>query len=56
MSRSKITLVGRDQVGGTLAHPVGLKAFGGVLLLAITEGMPQGKVLDACQRIQPALA
>jgi malate dehydrogenase len=56
MSRSKIALVGRDQVGGTLAHLVGSKEFGGVLLLAITEGMPQGKALDACPRTRPGLA
>src|SRR5205807_8931887 len=34
------------QIGGTLAHLVGLKELGDVVLFDIAEGIPQGKALD----------
>jgi malate dehydrogenase len=46
MARKKIALVGAGQIGGTLAHRVGLKELGDVVLFDIAEGVPQGKGLD----------
>ena len=44
--RNKIALVGAGNIGGTLAHLIGLKELGDVVLYDITEGIPQGKALD----------
>jgi len=49
MARSKIALVGSGQIGGTLAHLVGLKELGDVVLFDIVDGVPQGKALDIAQ-------
>ena len=49
MARSKIGLVGGGQIGGTLAHLIGLKELGDVVLFDIVEGLPQGKALDIAQ-------
>jgi malate dehydrogenase len=49
MSRSKIALIGAGQIGGTLAHLVGLKELGDVVLFDIAEGIPQGKALDIAE-------
>jgi malate dehydrogenase len=49
MARNKIALVGAGQIGGTLAHLVGLKELGDVVLFDIAEGIPQGKALDIAQ-------
>ncbi|MEM6621203.1 MAG: malate dehydrogenase [Pseudomonadota bacterium] len=49
MSRSKIALIGAGQIGGTLAHLVGLKEMGDVILFDIVEGVPQGKALDIAE-------
>jgi malate dehydrogenase len=49
MSRKKIALIGGGQIGGTLAHLVGLKELGDVVLFDIVEGLPQGKTLDIAQ-------
>jgi malate dehydrogenase len=49
MARNKIALVGAGQIGGTLAHLVGLKELGDVVLFDIAEGLPQGKALDIAQ-------
>ncbi|TVQ35586.1 MAG: malate dehydrogenase [Geminicoccaceae bacterium] len=46
MARKKIGLVGAGQIGGTLAHLVGLKELGDVVLFDVVEGMPAGKALD----------
>ena len=46
MARNKIALVGAGNIGGTLAHLVGLKELGDVILFDIVEGIPQGKALD----------
>ena len=46
MARNKIALIGAGQIGGTLAHLVGLKELGDVALFDIAEGIPQGKSLD----------
>ena len=49
MSRSKIALIGAGNIGGTLAHLVGLKELGDVVLFDIVNGVPQGKALDLAQ-------
>jgi len=49
MSRNKIALIGGGQIGGTLAHLIGLKELGDVVLFDIVEGLPQGKTLDIAQ-------
>ena len=49
MARSKIALIGAGQIGGTLAHLVGLKELGDVVLFDIAEGIPQGKALDIAE-------
>jgi len=47
--RKKIALVGSGNIGGTLAHLIGLKELGDVILFDIAEGLPQGKSLDIAQ-------
>ena len=49
MARKKIALIGAGQIGGTLAHLIGLKELGDVVLFDIMEGIPQGKSLDIAQ-------
>jgi len=49
MARSKIALIGSGMIGGTLAHLIGLKELGDVVLFDIAEGIPQGKGLDIAQ-------
>src|ERR687895_350524 len=49
MARKKIALIGAGQIGGTLAHLVGLKELGDVVLFDIAEGIPQGKALDIAE-------
>jgi malate dehydrogenase len=47
--RKKISLVGSGNIGGTLAHLIGLKELADVVLFDIAEGVPQGKGLDIAQ-------
>ena len=47
--RKKIALVGAGNIGGTLAHLIGLKELGDVVLIDIADGMPKGKALDLAQ-------
>ena len=49
MARTKIALIGGGMIGGTLAHLIGLKELGDVVLFDIAEGLPQGKSLDIGQ-------
>jgi malate dehydrogenase len=49
MSRKKIALIGSGQIGGTLAHLIGLKELGDIILFDISEGTPQGKALDIAE-------
>ena len=49
MARKKIALIGAGQIGGTLAHLIGLKELGDVVLFDIIEGVPQGKSLDIAE-------
>src|ERR671925_302960 len=49
MARNKIALIGSGMIGGTLAHLIGLKELGDVVLFDIAEGIPQGKGLDIAE-------
>ena len=49
MARSKISLIGAGQIGGTLAHLAALKELGDVVLFDIADGTPQGKALDIAE-------
>ncbi len=49
MARNKIALIGSGQIGGTLAHLVGLKELGDIVMFDIAEGIPQGKSLDIAE-------
>jgi malate dehydrogenase len=49
MARMKITVVGAGNVGGTTAQRLAEKDIYDVVLVDITEGMPQGKALDISQ-------
>ncbi len=49
MARKKIALIGAGMIGGTLAHLIGLKELGDVVVFDILEGMPQGKSLDIAE-------
>ena len=46
MARNKIALIGAGSIGGTLAHLIGLKELGDVVLFDVFGGMAQGKALD----------
>lgn len=49
MTRPKIALIGSGNIGGTLAHLIGFKHLGDVLLLDVAQGVPEGKALDIAQ-------
>jgi malate dehydrogenase len=46
IKRNKIALVGAGNIGGTLAHLIGLKDLGDVVLLDLNSGTAKGKSLD----------
>ena len=47
---TKITLIGAGQIGGTLAHLIGLKKLAGeVVLFDVASGIAKGKALDIAQ-------
>ena len=46
----KITLIGAGQIGGTLAHLIGLKKLAGeVIIFDVVSGIAKGKALDIAQ-------
>jgi len=47
--RKKIALIGAGNIGGTLAHLIGFKELGDIVLVDIADGIPQGKALDLVQ-------
>src|SRR5271154_4075516 len=49
MARNKIALSGAGNIGGTLAHLVGLKELGDVTLFDVFGGVAAGKALDIMQ-------
>ena len=49
MKKSKISLIGAGQIGGTLAHLIAMKELGDVVLFDVAEGIAKGKALDLSQ-------
>jgi malate dehydrogenase len=49
MARNKIALIGAGNIGGTLAHLIGLKELGDVVLFDVFGGVAAGKALDITQ-------
>jgi malate dehydrogenase len=49
MARNKIALIGAGNIGGTLAHLVGLKELGDVVMFDVFGGVAAGKALDLMQ-------
>ena len=49
MARPKIALIGAGNIGGTLAHLIGLKELGDVVLFDVFAGVAAGKALDIMQ-------
>jgi malate dehydrogenase len=49
MARNKIALIGAGNIGGTLAHLIGLKELGDVVLFDVFGGVAAGKALDIMQ-------
>ncbi len=49
MTRKKIALIGAGNIGGTLAHLIGLKELGDVVLFDVFGGVAAGKALDIMQ-------
>ena len=49
MARNKIALIGAGNIGGTLAHMIGLKEMGDVALFDVFGGVAAGKALDLMQ-------
>ena len=49
MARNKIALIGAGNIGGTLAHLIGLKELGDVVLFDVFGGVAAGKALDLMQ-------
>ena len=49
MARNKIALIGAGNIGGTLAHLIGLKQLGDVVLFDVFGGVAAGKALDIMQ-------
>ena len=49
MARHKIALVGAGNIGGTLAHLIGLKELGDVAFVDVFGGVAAGKALDIMQ-------
>jgi len=47
--KKKISLIGAGQIGGTLAHLIGLKELGDVVLFDVVSGIAKGKALDIAQ-------
>ena len=49
MARKKIALIGAGNIGGTLAHLIGLKELGDVVMFDVFGGVAAGKALDIMQ-------
>ena len=47
--KKKISLIGAGQIGGTLAHLIGLKELGDIFLFDVALGIAKGKALDIAQ-------
>jgi malate dehydrogenase len=49
VAKSKVTVVGAGNVGGTTAQRLAERNYADVVLIDIVEGLPQGKALDILQ-------
>ncbi len=49
MARARIALIGAGQIGGTLAHLIGIEELGDVVLFDVVAGVPEGKALDIAE-------
>ncbi|MGL9731747.1 MAG: malate dehydrogenase [Wolbachia sp.] len=49
LQRKKISLIGAGNIGGTLTHMIALRELGDLVLLDISDGIPQGKALDIAE-------
>ena len=49
MARNKIALIGAGNISGTLAHLIGLKELGDVVMFDVFPGVAAGKALDIMQ-------
>ena len=49
--RRKIALIGAGNIGGAIAYLLAIKQLGDVVLVDISEGIPQGKALDINQAV-----
>ncbi|MHA1157556.1 MAG: malate dehydrogenase [Alphaproteobacteria bacterium] len=49
MARARIALIGAGQIGGTLAHLIGMKELGDVVMFDVVQGVSEGKALDIAQ-------
>ncbi|MGL9761158.1 MAG: malate dehydrogenase [Wolbachia sp.] len=49
VQRKKISLIGAGNIGGTLTHMIALRELGDLVLLDISDGIPQGKALDIAE-------
>src|SRR3712207_6940928 len=49
MVKTKVTVVGAGNVGGTTAQRLAERNYADVVLVDIVEGLPQGKALDILQ-------
>ena len=47
--KTKISLIGAGQIGGTLAHLIAIKELGDIVLFDVFEGIAKGKALDIAQ-------
>ena len=47
--KKKISLIGAGQIGGTLAHLIGLKELADIVLFDVVSGIAKGKALDIAQ-------
>lgn len=49
VQRKKLSLIGAGNIGGTLARMIALRELGDVVLLDVSDGIPQGKALDIAE-------
>ena len=49
MARTKIALIGAGNIGGTMAHIIGLRELGDVVMFDVFGGVAAGKALDIMQ-------
>lgn len=49
LKKTKISLIGGGNIGGTLAFLSAIKNLGDIVLFDINQGLPQGKALDIAQ-------